>query len=145
VGVVSHFYGWTFERAYHGFRYCEESKSKDPRMNDPTEFLKIAKPNDFKGYLEWRKDNSGITRQQIMYTRWCTLSMVYQHTAKRYMSEEVLSDTFVMLVVPLAPFTARLTSAVVATQTGARQFGPGEGSAVYQRLVRPPTRRLGTR
>jgi hypothetical protein len=61
-------------------------------MNDPTEFLKIALPSDFKGYLEWRRDNSGITRQQSMYTRWCTLSMVYQHTAKRYMPEEVLLD-----------------------------------------------------
>lgn len=61
-------------------------------MNDPIEFLKIAKPSDFKGYLEWRKDNSDITRQQSMYTRWCYLSMVYQHTAKRYMPEEVLSD-----------------------------------------------------
>jgi hypothetical protein len=61
-------------------------------MNDPTDFLKIAKASDFKGYLEWRKDNSGITRQQSMYTRWCVLSMVYQHVAKQYMSETVLLD-----------------------------------------------------
>ena len=61
-------------------------------MSDPTEFLKIAKASDFKGYLERRKHNSGITRQQSMYTRLCTLSMVYQHTAKRYMPEEVLID-----------------------------------------------------
>jgi hypothetical protein len=27
-----------------------------------------------------------------MYTCWCVLGMVYQHTAKRYMSEEVLLD-----------------------------------------------------
>jgi hypothetical protein len=27
-----------------------------------------------------------------MYTCWCVLSMVYQHAAKRYMSEEVLLD-----------------------------------------------------
>jgi hypothetical protein len=36
-------------------------------MNDPTEFLEIAKPNDFKGYLEWRKDNSGITERQLRH------------------------------------------------------------------------------
>jgi hypothetical protein len=27
-----------------------------------------------------------------MYTSWCILSMLYQHTAKRYMAEEVLLD-----------------------------------------------------
>jgi hypothetical protein len=74
------------------FRYCKESKSKDPRMNDPTDFLKIAKASDFKGYLEWRRDNSRITRQQSMYTSWCVLSMVYQHEAQQYMSESVLLD-----------------------------------------------------
>jgi hypothetical protein len=61
-------------------------------MNDPTDFLKIAKASDFKGYLEWRKDNSRITRQQSMYTCWCVLSMVYQHAAQQYMSENVLLD-----------------------------------------------------
>ena len=92
MGVVSHFFSKELNLLIIDVGTVRKSKRKDPRTNDLTEFLKIAKPSDFKGYLEWRKDSSGITRQQSMYTRWCYLSMVYQHTAKRYMPEEVLSD-----------------------------------------------------
>jgi hypothetical protein len=33
-------------------RYYDKSRKKDPRIKDPADFLKIAKPSDFKTYLE---------------------------------------------------------------------------------------------
>lgn len=38
-------------------------------MNSPSDFLKIAKPSDFKGYLEWRKDNPRIAKRSALCQR----------------------------------------------------------------------------
>lgn len=78
------------------YHYCHNSiLSKQGRegncvlhgieIEDPAAFLQVAKASDFKTYLEWRRKNLRITRQQSMYTCQCVLSMgVYSQSRVYY-------------------------------------------------------------
>jgi hypothetical protein len=62
------------------------------KIKDPEAHLKTAQAEDFKTYLEWRRDESRVMRENSLETYWKNLSMHYMRTAKRYIDEGVMLD-----------------------------------------------------